>query len=119
MTSWSSDLLSEQAVTCVMMDETTRDDGYGGYITTWTDGATFQAVIAQNQSDTVMVAEQQTSKSLYGVKTPPSVHLPFHKIFRCEDTGAVYRVITKNGMTAPEGSALTYLQVMAEDWELA
>lgn len=119
MTSWDSDLLSSQAVSCVMMDETTKDDEYGGYTITLTNGATFQAIIIQNQSDTVMVAEQQTSKSLYGVKTPPTVYLPFHKIFRREDTGETYRVITKAGMAAPDSSALTYRQVMAEDWEVA
>ena len=43
-------LLDEAMESCTMLDRRTAPDGYGGIITTWTDGAVFNAAIVFDSS---------------------------------------------------------------------
>ena len=40
-------LIDESMEPCIIMDKVTRDDGYGGVITEYTEGAPFSAAIVQ------------------------------------------------------------------------
>lgn len=62
-------LLDEAMDTCLMLNKVTREDGYGGYETTWTSGAKFDAAIVFDTSMQARTAEKSGVTSLYTVTT--------------------------------------------------
>ena len=112
-------LLDEQMETCIMMDRTTEDDGYGGYISTWTEGASFQAAIVLDTSMQSRVAEKQGVTALYTVTTQKTMNLQYHDIFKRSSDGKVFRV-TSDGddKKTPKSANLNMRQVSAEEWVL-
>ena len=110
-------LLSEAMETCVILDKVTTPDGYGGFITTYVDGAEFQAAITFDNSMQARVAEKEGVTSLYTVTTPRNVILEFHMVFRRARDGKVFRV-TSDGddRFTPAGAALDMRQVSAEEF---
>ena len=63
-------LLSEAMTDCVMLKQTRKSDGYGGYSTVWAeDTTTFKAAIAFDSSLEARIAAVQGVKSLYTVTT--------------------------------------------------
>lgn len=112
-------LLDEQMETCIMMDRTTVDDGYGGYISTWAEGASFQAAIVLDTSMQSRVAEKQGVTALYTVTTQKNMNLQYHDVFKRLSDGKVFRV-TSDGddKKTPKSASLNMRQVSAEEWVL-
>lgn len=112
-------LLTEAMETCTMIDRTTAPDGYGGIITTWVDGAAFQAAIVLDSSMQARTAAVQGVTSLYTVTTKKNINLQFHDVFRRGSDGKVFRV-TSDGddKKTPASAALNMRQVSAEEWSL-
>lgn len=112
-------LLTEAMETCTMIDRTTAPDGYGGIITTWVDGATFQAAIVLDSSMQARTAAVQGVTSLYTVTTKKNINLQYHDVFRRSSDGKVFRV-TSDGddKKTPASAALNMRQVSAEEWSL-
>lgn len=112
-------LLTEAMESCVMLDRTTETDGYGGIITTWTDGATFDAAIVLDSSMQARVAAVQGVSSLYTVTTRKTLNLQYHDVFRRVSDGKIFRV-TSDGddKKTPGSAALNMRQVSAEEWSL-
>ena len=52
-------LLDEVMETCVFLNKQKVDDGYGGYKTEWTEGATFKAAIVFDTSIQARLAAVQ------------------------------------------------------------
>ncbi|MBP5475122.1 MAG: hypothetical protein J6X83_02525 [Methanomicrobium sp.] len=111
-------LLTEAMEKCVLLDKTTQADGYGGYITTYKDGAEFIAAIVFDTSMEARRAEQQGVKSLYTVTTSRAMVLEYHDVFRRAD-GKIFRV-TSDGddKFTPKSSTLDMRQVTAEEYVL-
>lgn len=112
-------LLSEAMETCTMIDRTTAPDGYGGIVTTWVDGAEFQAAIVLDSSMQARTAAVQGVTSLYTVTTKKNINLQYHDVFRRGSDGKVFRV-TSDGddKKTPASAALNMRQVSAEEWSL-
>lgn len=112
-------LLTEQMESCVILNKQTSPDGYGGYITTWTDGADFLAAIVFDTSIEARVAEKQGVSSLYTVTTSRALTLEYHDVFRRTRDGKIFRV-TSDGddRYTPARTALDMRQVTAEEWVL-
>ena len=110
-------LLQEAMEKCIRMDKTTRDDGYGGEETTWTDGATFFAAIVFDTSIESRVAQAQGVTSRYTVTTDKSRVLQYHDVFRRLSDGKIFRV-TSDGddKYTPASATLNMRQVTAEEW---
>ena len=110
-------LLSEAMEKCTLLTKVTRADGYGGYIATYTDGATFEAAIVFNSSMQARVAEKSGVTSLYTVTTRKAMMLEYHDIFRRESDGKVFRV-TSDGddLYTPASASLNMRNVTAEEW---
>lgn len=115
----SPSLLSEAMETCIMLDKTTEDDGYGGYITTWNEGAYFKAAITFDTSIEARTAEKSGVTSLYTVTTSRSLTLEYHDVFRRARDNKIFRV-TSDGddKYTPASTRLDMRQVTAEEWEL-
>lgn len=110
-------LLSESMETWVLLDKTTAKDGYGGVITTWTDGAEIQAAVVHDSSIQAQAAQQQGVTGVYTITTSKAVVLRFHDVLRRVSDGLVLRVIT-NGTDkkTPASAGLNMRQVTAEEW---
>lgn len=113
-------LLDEAMEKCILLDKTTTADGLGGYITTWTDGAEFQAAITFDTSMEARAADKQGVTSRYTVTTSKALCLEYHDVFRRDRDDKVFRV-TSDGddKYTPASATLNMRQVTAEEWGLA
>ena len=112
-------LLTYAFETCTMLHKTTQDDGYGGEVAAWVDGATFQAAITFDSSMQARVAQSQGVKSLYTVTTKKNKVLEYHEVFRRESDGKIFRVTSDGDDKAtPDSAMLNMRQVTAEEWEV-
>lgn len=112
-------LLSEAMTECVLLNKQTVDDGYGGYVVTWADGAKFNAAITYDTSLEARVADKQGVTSLYTVTTQKAMMLEYHDVFRRVSDGKIFRV-TSDGddKFTPQSARLNMRQVTAEEWSI-
>lgn len=112
-------LLDEAMTECILLDKTTRADGYGGYETVWTDGAEFMAAIVLDTSMQARIAQQQGVTGLYTITTVKAMNLQYHDVFRRVKDGKIFRV-TSDGddKHTPASANLNMRQVSAEEWVL-
>lgn len=112
-------LLSEAMEDCIMLDKRTVPDGYGGYITQWTEGAPFEAAVVFDTSIEARRAEGEGVSSLYTVTTKKSLTLEYHDVFQRISDGKIFRV-TSDGddKHTPKSAGLNMRQVTAEEWSL-
>ena len=113
-------LIDEAMTPCVMIDRTTQPDGEGGIITTWVEGAAFNAVITFDNSIEAKAAAVQGVTSLYTVTVPKRVKLEYHDVFKRLSDGKIFRV-TSDGddKITPERASFQFAQVSAEEYVLA
>lgn len=112
-------LLSEAMEQCVFLNKSKVPDGYGGYKTEWTDGATFDAAIVFDTSMEARVGEKQGVTSLYTVTTSKALTLEYHDVFRRVSDSKIFRV-TSDGddKKTPASAFLDMRQVTAEEFTL-
>lgn len=112
-------LLSEALEECTMLTKSVINDGYGGYTTTWTEGAVFDAAIVFDTSIQARTAEAQGVSSRYTVTTKRIMHLEYHDVFRRNSDGKIFRV-TSDGddKYTPASATLDMRQVTAEEYAL-
>lgn len=112
-------LLSEAMEDCTMIDKTTVPDGYGGFTTTWIDGAPFTCAVVLDNSIEARTAEKAGVTALYTVTTSKNINLQYHDVFRREKDGKIFRV-TSDGddVHTPDSATLNMRQVTAEEWAL-
>jgi len=112
-------LLSEAMEKCTMLLKSVTNDGYGGYITSWAEGAEFEAAIVFDTSIQARQAEAAGVSSLYTVTTGRGLTLEYHDVFRRESDGKIFRV-TSDGddKYTPNSASLDMRQVTAEEFSL-
>ena len=101
-------LLSEAMETCVMQDKTTEADGYGGFISTWRDGAEFMAAIVLDNSTEARIGAVQGVTALYTITTDVLKRVRDGKLFRVTSDG--------DDKATPASAMLNMRQVSAEEW---
>lgn len=113
-------LLSEAMENCIILNKQTTADGYGGYITTWVEGAEFTAAITFDTSMEARTADKAGVTSLYTVTTSKALTLQYHDVFRRERDGKIFRV-TSDGddKFTPASATLNMRQVTAEEWSIS
>ena len=104
---------------CVVLDKQRKPDGEGGFITTWVEGAKFEASITFDTSIEARAAEKQGVTSRYTVTTDKKITLEYHDVFRRLYDGKIFRV-TSDGddVKTPDRATFQIAQVTAEEWEL-
>lgn len=112
-------LLDASFEDCVMIDKTTAEDGYGGTVTRWVEGASFKSAITFDSSMEARTAEQAGVTSLYTVTTRRNLILQYHDVFKRVRDGKIFRV-TSDGddKYTPSSTSLDMRQVTAEEWVL-
>ena len=92
MSIFHSELLNEYKKPFVIWHRVTQDDGYGGYTSIWTRGATFEGILTEDASLTATVAGIDQKTNYYGLKVQRSVPLEFHSIIQNLEDQKYYRV---------------------------
>lgn len=112
-------LMDSFASDCITLTKATVKDGYGGYATTWTDGATFPASFEYSASPEAIIAEKQGVTRTYKVYIDKRLNLEYHEAFRRIEDGQVFRV-TNDGTdrNTPNSSTLDKRLVEVEKWVL-
>lgn len=112
-------LLTDSMEKCVILNKQTVSDGYGGYTSSYQDGAEFLAAIRFDTSMEGRTAEKQGVTSLYTIITQKAMNLQYHDIFRRVEDGKIFRV-TSDGddKKTPESATLNMREVTAEEWSL-
>lgn len=103
-------LIDEAMTTFVIMNKTTVNDGYGGYETVWTDGASIQAAIDIPDSDLALIADKLTERKNCRIYTSKVVLLQVNDVLRRED-GLYFRVQEDGTDNKTPGSADLDLRV--------
>ena len=112
-------LLSEAMEECVLLNKTTTLDGYGGFVHSYTEGATFQAAITFDTSLEARRADKEGVTSLYTVTTQRNIVLEYRMVFMRKRDSKIFRV-TSDGddKFTPKSASLNMRQVNAEEWSL-
>lgn len=112
-------LLSDAMEKCILIDKHTSADGYGGFNTTWVDGAPIDAAIVLDTSIEARIAEKQGVTGLYTITTAKNVNLQYHDVLRRVSDSKIFR-ITSDGddRHTPINAGLNMRQVSAEEWIL-
>ena len=109
-------LLDQSMETCTILDKTTIADGYGGYTTTYKDGASIQAAIVLDSSMEARIADAQGVTALYTITTRKNVNLQYHDIIRRERDLKLFRIKSDgDDRTTPTSATLNMRQVSAEE----
>ena len=112
-------LLDEAFESYVILNKVTVDVGYGGVITTWSEGAKIQCAEQFNNSIEAKKAEAQGVTSVYTLTTRKDYNLQYHDVLRRVRDGKVFRV-TSDGddLFTPASASLNMRNVSAEEWVL-
>ena len=100
-----------------IIDKQTRPDGYGGFITTYIEGAEIMVAYSFDTSTQARIAAQEGIKNRYTLTTRKSVVLKFPDIVKRASDGKMFQ-ITSDGTdnSTPNSAGLNLRQVEAEEW---
>lgn len=94
------------------------DDGYGGSVTTWTEGATVQGVMVYNASGITKIAEAIGSTSMYTFTCRKGQEFDFHDVLRRVRDRKLFRLTSNSDeLKTPNSAGLNMLQYQAEEIE--
>lgn len=112
-------LLQDALEPFVMIDKTTAPDGYGGYVATWADGASFDAAATVDTSMQARIGEKQGVTAIYTITTGKNMNLQYHDVVRRVSDSKIFRV-TSDGddKKTPNSAMLNMRQVTAEEWSI-
>ncbi len=109
-------LLDDAFEDFVYMNKAVVDDGYGGRITTWTEGATVRGAMVYDGSDTMKVAEALGSKSTYTFTCRKDLEMDYHDIIKRAEGGKLFRITSNSDENkTPNGAGLNMRQYSAEE----
>ena len=112
-------LLESAMENFIMQDKTTTADGYGGFATTWKDGATIKAAAVIDASTQGRMAQAMGVTGIYTITTKKSINLQFHDVLKRERDGKIFRVTSDGDDKAtPASASLDMRSVSAEEWSL-
>lgn len=112
-------LLSEAMEKCILLNKTVTADGYGGYVTTYTEGAEFDAACVLMGSVEVVAAQLKGTGASYTITTKRALNLQYHDVFKRSRDNKIFRV-TSDGddKLTPQSASLDMRQVTAQEWEI-
>ena len=101
------------------MNHVREDDPYGGYLDTWTEGATFQAAVIKNGTTEAQIAEKQGIEEIFTIVTKKAVMLDYHDVVKRKSDNSIFRVTSRAvDSVAPVESTVPIAKVSAERWVL-
>ena len=111
-------LLDEAMEPCIIMDKTTQDDGYGGIITIYTEGADISAAIVFDSSLAARTASVQGVDDLYTITTRKNIVLQTQDVIKRVSDGKMLQ-ITSDGYDndTPASASLDMRVVSAKEFK--
>lgn len=101
----------------VFVNKARVPDGESGYITTWTDGAEFEAAATLNDSMVSKLAQAQGVTAVYKVYTKKIVTLEFNDVIKRKKDNKVFRIRSDgDDKKTPDSATLNMRVVAAEEW---
>lgn len=95
------------------------DDGYGGTVTAWTDGATIKGAVYFDNSTQMKVAKVMGVTATYTLTVKKNIELDYHTVLRRESDGKIFRTTTNSDdKKTPSTANLDMRQYDAEEWSL-
>lgn len=102
-----------------ILDRVTHDDGYGGVVTEWTEGAQISGALVYDSSTQMKVAQALGSTSAYTLTVRKNVNLDYHMVLRRDSDGKIFRVMANSDENkTPDSAHLNMLQYAMEEWTL-
>ena len=98
-------LLDEYSEDFTIVNKIKVDDGYGGYKTVWTEGATITGALAPTSQNQVTIAGAEGEKTTHTLVVPRDKVLDFHEVLKRQSDGLTFRVTSTDGGTFTPGSA--------------
>ena len=112
-------LLSEAFENFIILNKAIIDDGYGGVITTWTEGATIQGAVVLDTSTEAKIAEIMGAKNLYTLTVRKELSLDYHTVIKRLSDNKIFRLTSDtDDKKTPTSASLNMRQYSAEEWEL-
>lgn len=107
--------------TFCLVEKKRVSDGEGGFVTTWEDGAEFQAVVVRDTTLEAEIAEHDGVTSTWTVTTYSNTKLDFHDVIKRLSDGQTFRITSQGGqiVSPSSSSVINMAQVNAELWEIA
>lgn len=112
-------LLDEAMEDFTVLNKSVVNDGYGGTVTQWTDGATIKGAIVFDSSAAMQVAQAMGVTGVYTLTVRKDITLDFHDVIRRDRDGQIFRLTTNSDdLKTPASAALNMRQYSAEIWSL-
>lgn len=112
-------LLSEAFEDFIVINKSVVDDGYGGTITVWTEGAKIKGAMVLDSSTQAKMAETAGVKDLYTLTVTKSLELDFHTVVKRTSDNKIFRLTTdSDDKKTPNSATLNMRQYSAEEWIL-
>ena len=112
-------LLDEYSDSYVIMDKVTADDGYGGYIEAWKEGATIKGALALASEQELKIADAAGLKVTHTMLIDKSIVLDYHTVLKRTTDKKIFRTTSiGDELYTPASSPLKKRKVNVEEWEL-
>ena len=102
----------------VRVDRISQDDGYGGMLEMWVEGAHFMATVTLDDSLQGRTALAQGVTGVYTVVVQRNVNLEPRTVFKRVSDGRYFRVTSLDKNSTPKNASIDMRTVHAQDWEL-
>lgn len=112
-------LLTEAFETFVLMNKTTVDDGYDGWRTDWTEGASFKGAVVEDDAGVAVIAQAIRSKKAYTLTVSRRYEFDLHDVIKRKSDGKIFRITNDSDeKKTPPSAGLDMKQYSAEEWAL-
>ena len=102
----------------ILMDKRTSDDGYGGIITEWVEGASVWGALVLDSSNSAKIAQALGVTDVYTLTVRKDTLLDFHDVLKRSD-GKYFRITNDaDDKKTPTSAGLNMRQYSAEAWTL-
>lgn len=102
-----------------ILNKAVVDDGYGGVITEWSDGATIKGAMVFDNSAQMKTAQAAGYKAAYTLTVKKHIELDFHTVIRRESDGVIFRLVSNSDdKKTPDSAGLNMRQYSAEEFNL-
>lgn len=113
-------LLSEAYEDFTVLNKAVVDDGYGGVITQYTDGAVIQGAIVLDNSAEQTIAQALGTSQSYTLTVRKDIELDYHTVIRRKSDNAVFRLTSNtDDKKTPQSASLNMRQYTAERWQIS
>lgn len=112
-------LLDEAMENFIVINKQVVDDGYGGTVTEWVEGATIKGALTIQDSTETEIAKSLGATSLYKLTVRKNVELDYHTVLKRVKNGLYYRLTNDaDDNKTPNSATLNMRVYRAELFEL-